>query len=151
MSIEVDTNIALRVSSPAHPMHHLALDAIRILGQQGERLCMMPQNLYEFWVAATRPMANNGLGLTITEVASELTRFRRWFTILDDLPAILPAWEQLVVLHQVMGKNAHDARLVAAMQVHGINRILTFNTPDFQRYPGITAISPYDLMAQSPA
>ncbi len=48
--------------------------------------------------------------------------------------------------YQVIGKNAHDTRLVAAMIVHGIPRILTFNTTDFQRYQEITAISPADVL-----
>lgn len=36
------------------------------------------------------------------------------------------------------GKNAHDARLVAAMVRHGLTHILTFNAQDFSRYRGIT-------------
>jgi predicted nucleic acid-binding protein len=45
----------------------------------------------------------------------------------------------------VQGKQAHDARLVAAMKRHSINQILTFNTADFARYAEITAISPLDF------
>jgi predicted nucleic acid-binding protein len=36
----------------------------------------------------------------------------------------------------------HDARLIAAMTVHGINNILTLNTRDLARYPGINALEP---------
>ena len=36
--------------------------------------------------------------------------------------------------HGVVGSKVHDARLVAAMNVHGVRRILTFNTDDFTRY-----------------
>jgi hypothetical protein len=42
--------------------------------------------------------------------------------------------------YQVSGKNAHDARLVAAMLVHGIESILTFNTQDFFRYGEIRVL-----------
>lgn len=41
-----------------------------------------------------------------------------------------------------MGVNVHDARLVAAMLVHGLTDILTFNTKDFARYSEITAVHP---------
>jgi predicted nucleic acid-binding protein len=41
----------------------------------------------------------------------------------------------------VLGTKVHDARLVAAMNVHGIERILTFNTGDFARY-GIEVLLP---------
>jgi predicted nucleic acid-binding protein len=51
--------------------------------------------------------------------------------------------------YQVVGKNAHDARLVAAMIVHGIERILTFNNTHFQRYQEIDVISP-DQVVSSP-
>jgi predicted nucleic acid-binding protein len=47
-----------------------------------------------------------------------------------------------VKAYRVSGKNTHDARLVAAMHVHGIESILTFNGNDFGRYTGITAIDP---------
>ena len=38
------------------------------------------------------------------------------FHFLAETPAIYPAWEALVIRYQVIGKPAHDARLVAAMQ-----------------------------------
>jgi len=46
------------------------------------------------------------------------------------------------VRYGVSGKKTHDARLVAAMTIQGIAHILTFNSADFARYPGITAIEP---------
>jgi len=36
----------------------------------------------------------------------------------------------------------HDARLAAAMLVHGIGHILTLNVADFSRYSGLTAVHP---------
>jgi predicted nucleic acid-binding protein len=51
----------------------------------------------------------------------------------------------LVIQQRVSGKPAHDARLVAAMQVHGITSILTFDKSDFSRYPGIEVIHPADI------
>jgi predicted nucleic acid-binding protein len=46
-----------------------------------------------------------------------------------------------------VGKPAHDARLIAAMQRHGITVILTFNANDFSRYQSIRPISPRDVVA----
>lgn len=59
--------------------------------------------------------------------------------------------EQLVIQHQVQGKNAHDARLVAAMLVHRIARLLTFNKADFARYSAIVAMSPQDVIGSQAA
>lgn len=53
-------------------------------------------------------------------------------------------WESLVVQYQGSGKPAHDARLVAAMQVHGLTSILTFDKSGFSRYPGIEVVNPAD-------
>ncbi|HEY7392491.1 MAG TPA: hypothetical protein VH640_28485 [Bryobacteraceae bacterium] len=36
----------------------------------------------------------------------------------------------------------HEGRLAAAMRVHGVTRILTLNTGDFARYPGMIAVHP---------
>ena len=44
--------------------------------------------------------------------------------------------------YRVSGKNTHDGRIAAAMRVHGINTILTFNVHDFARYPRILALHP---------
>lgn len=64
-----------------------------------------------------------------------------------ETPAIYTVWESLVIQHRVSGKTTHDARLVAAMKVHGVTSILTFNTEDFTRYPGIEVVNPADVAA----
>ena len=51
-------------------------------------------------------------------------------------------WRRLVVRHAVTGVKVHDARLVAAMLVHGVSNILTLNDRDFARYAGISAVNP---------
>jgi hypothetical protein len=68
-----------------------------------------------------------------------------FFAILPDTAEVLPEWERLVIQHQVSGKKAHDARLVAAMNVHGVSHIPTFNVADFSRYSGLTVIEPESL------
>jgi len=42
---------------------------------------------------------------------------------------------------------AHDTRLVAAMQRHGLTYLLTFNTGDFSRFTAIHGLSPEDILA----
>lgn len=107
---------------------------------------VVPQNLYEFWVVATRPPPQNGLGLTPAQTGTEIARFTSWFAALPDDPRILPLWRQLIVQHQVIGKTAHDARLAGVMLVHGVDRLLTFNKADFARYPSIVVASPQDVI-----
>jgi len=96
-------------------------------------------------VVATRPVDQNGLGMAPAAAAFELTRLKDILDLLPETPAIYPAWENLVVQHRVVGKTAHDARLVAAMQVHGLTAILTFDKAGFSRYPGIEVVHPDEV------
>jgi predicted nucleic acid-binding protein len=150
MSTLLDTNLLTRAAQPGHAQHQTAVDAVAALRRQGEVLCLVPQTLYEFWVVGTRPVAQNGLGLSPAVAQAELSRLKGLFTLLEETAAVLPQWEQLVTLYQVIGKNGHDAHLVAAMMVHGIGRILTFNVVDFQRYQGIIVLDPMHVVASLP-
>jgi predicted nucleic acid-binding protein len=150
MNVLLDTNILSRMAQPGHVQHRVALDATAALRFRGDVLCLVPQILYEFWVVATRPPAANGLGLSVAVVAAELTRLRSLFPLLFDTAAVFGEWERLVTTHQVSGKNAHDARLVAAMTVHGLTHLLTFNTADFARYAGVTALDPVTVSSPAP-
>jgi predicted nucleic acid-binding protein len=82
------------------------------------------------------------LGLDVSKATMELTRAKKMFTFFPDTVSIYPVWETLVTQYAVHGKNTHDARLVAAMLVHGITHLLTFNTGDFTRYTGVTVLDP---------
>jgi predicted nucleic acid-binding protein len=99
-------------------------------------------------VVATRPLGENGLGMTPAEAATELDRVKSLFFFLPETPAIYPAWEGLVIDHAVSGKPSHDARLVAAMRVHGLSAILTFDKTGFSRFSGIEVIHPAEVTAQ---
>ena len=61
----VDTNILLR-SHPSDPHYQLVTTTLAKLKQDREVLCVAPQNLVEYWVVATRPRENNGLGMQPT-------------------------------------------------------------------------------------
>jgi predicted nucleic acid-binding protein len=147
MSYLLDTNILLRLIQPEHPMYSLAVNAIVILHQQEASLCMTPQNLIEFWAVATRPLNVNGLAMTVETASQKVARMKGFFSLRPDHPDIFPRWEQLVTQHRVIGKQAHDTRLVAAMLVHQITHLLTFNTDDFKRFTEITPINPRHLLA----
>lgn len=105
-------------------------------------MIVFPQNLIEFWAVATRSISSNGLGFTTLQAAAELTQIKTLFQLISETPEIYPEWQRLVVAHGVSGKNVHDARIAAQMNVHNIGSILTFNTKDLSRYGNINAIEP---------
>ncbi len=142
MSYLVDTNVLLRSVQKSHPMQSDAVNSIDRLLRNREQVFIIPQNLIEFWCVATRPEASNGLGISVDETAQRIAAFKRALVLLPDTDLIFGEWERLVVKHQVSGKKVYDSRLVAAMKIHNISLLLTFNTDDFKRYDGITAVSP---------
>ncbi len=130
----VDANVLLRRSQPLHSHHFPAVESVARLIENGDRVCITPQVIAEYWCVATRPAANNGLGFTLAEILAEVTKIEAFLELLPDTPSIYPEWRRLVVAHGVRGVQVHDPRLAASMNVHGLTRVLTFNGPDFARF-----------------
>jgi predicted nucleic-acid-binding protein len=68
VSWAVDTNVLLRttdIGDAAQPVAEAAMVALR---RGGDSLYIFPQNLIEFWAVATRPLVNNGLGLSVAKL-----------------------------------------------------------------------------------
>ncbi len=149
MSVLVDTNLLTRSIQSSSPHFRSATGAIRELNRRNQRLCVVPQVLYEFWTVCTRPPGENGFGMSVSAAQAEQAKVLSLFTLLPETPDIFPEWQRLVVRHDVKGKNSYDARLVAAMLVHGVGQILTFNQSDFRRYPGIDVVDPASLVASA--
>jgi predicted nucleic acid-binding protein len=119
-------------SDPAHPE---ARSAIRILRSRGDKLVALTQNAAEFWNVCTRPSsARGGYGLSIQETTKRLRLIERLVELRPDSLAVFQEWKRLLIAHSVSGVQVYDTRLVAAMNVYGIPRILTFNGNDFKRF-----------------
>lgn len=96
MICAVDTNVLLRSIDVGHAAQPIAEDSMIALRNGGESLSVFPQNLIEFWVVATRPVASNGLGLNIDRADEELINLKYLFALLPDTPEIFSEWERLV-------------------------------------------------------
>lgn len=75
-----DTNIILRLAEPAHPTHDITLNAVTKLFADGYNICLLPQNLIEFWNVATRPSDKNGFGWTAARTDAEITVLENTFS-----------------------------------------------------------------------
>ena len=138
----MDSSILVRSTEKGTTRYQEATDAVVALLKKGEELFIVPQCLYEFWAVATRPKASKCLGWTPKRTAIEITNIQARFVMKPDDPGIFAAWYTLVTSHGVRGKPSHDARLVAAMLVHGLTHLLTENDTDFIRYTRITVVTP---------
>lgn len=144
----LDTNIVLRLVNADDFQHELVFEAVsRILAQEQE-CCLISQVLIELWVVSTRPVDVNGLGWTPSRAEDAITQLLNRFPLLEDGPEIFATWQQLVATQKIAGKQAHDARIAAAMLTHGVTHLLTFNTQDFIRFPGLTVTAPQSVIAE---
>src|SRR5437899_6467402 len=91
-----DTNIWLRIVDPGAAQHSLAVEAVARLMTMGSEVFICPQNLVEFWVVATRPVAVNGLGWTPEAAAAEMAGLESRFALLPETPTLFPEWKRMV-------------------------------------------------------
>src|SRR5216684_5519149 len=120
MRVLVDTNILLRSAQPSHPLSSQATHAVSNLIRQKDAVFFCSQNIAEFWNVATRPAERNGLGWSPEEVLQEVDKIEKSLTLLPDVPAIYPAWKQIVKDHKIQGVKVFDARLAAIMSVYTV-------------------------------
>jgi predicted nucleic acid-binding protein len=141
----IDTNVLIRSVQPEGPEFRLVDRAIHHLEETGETPCYTSQNLGEFWNVLTRPANRNGYGLSPSEAHTRASKIEDKFQLLPDTLAVHLEWRNLLVTHSISGTQVHDARIAAAMHVHSVKRILTFNTKDFTRFTDIEAVHPADV------
>ena len=136
MAYLIDTSVLGRLANLTDTQHGMASQAAVELHRRGEVLHITPQVLVEFRNVATRPIALNGLGLSTVDAEAQAAGFEAAFLLLAETPDIYPAWKTLVGALGIIGKQVHDARLVAICHVHAVTHLLTFNVSDFSRMSG---------------
>ena len=105
MTVLIDTNVLMRLTNSSDPRHDAAKTEIDILKAAGHLLAIVPQNIYEFWTAATRTQDANGLGLSPQEARQYIDLFTKQFTLHNDTPAVYHTFLDLMEQHGVTGTN----------------------------------------------
>lgn len=146
-----DTNLLLRLADPASPQHRVATVALVRLLSEGNEVYLTPQNFIEFWAVATRPLEANGFGWTAERTGREVRDLRARFPLLPDTAEIFARWLELVTNLPLHGKRVHDARLVAVLQAHSVQYLVTFNAVDFAVFPTLSLADPDTLAKASGA
>jgi len=141
----IDTNLLVRAVDRKDPDCRTARDVVRRLLADRHALYVLPQITAEFWVVCTRSRKKNGLGYTPARVRRYITRFESFFFLVLETEEVYREWNRLVSAHSITGPEAHDTRIVAAMTVHGIENIVTFNVDDFAVYGSIQVIHPQQI------
>jgi predicted nucleic acid-binding protein len=146
MAYLLGTTILVRLANAWDGHHAVAVQAVLELHRRGELLYVTPQVMIEFRNVATRPLSANGAGLAVVDAEAHAVSFESRFQLLVETPDIYPAWKALVGALGVIGKQVHDARLVAVCPVHRVTHVLTFNVTHFARLagfgPGVVVVDP---------
>ena len=116
----------------------------------GFRICYTTQTFGEFWNVSTRPLKQNGMGMSISEVDRSARTFERDLEFLPDGIEVHNRWREILVVHEVKGVQVHDARLAASMYVHAISNLLTFNLRDFRRFKDLRVVHPAIVFPAAP-
>ncbi len=137
MAFLLDTSILVRLANTSDGQHATAAQAVLELHRRGEVLHVTPQVLIEFRNVATRPVSVNGAGLSIVEAEAHASAFESRFPLLAETPAIFTNWKAIVAALGIIGKQVHDARLVAVCHAHAVTHLLTFNVAHFVRMAAV--------------
>src|SRR5438105_9572905 len=146
MALLLDTSILVRLANANDAQHPVAARAVLELHRRSEVLHITSQVLIEFRNVATRPKSANGAGLSIVDAETHAATFEAKFALLAETPDIFVAWKALVGALGIIGKQVHDARIIAVCHVHSVTHLLTFNVAHFGRMAafgrGVVVVDP---------
>src|SRR5688500_3016115 len=133
MSFLLDTSFLSRLVNVHDKMHPHAAAALAELFRRGESIFISSQNLVAFWSVATRPTGSpNWLGMSPQTTSEIIDVFIREFELAPETPDVLTALRKVLSQVEVVGKQVHDARLVAICHTHRITGLVPFNPRHFR-------------------
>ncbi|MFQ5754386.1 MAG: type II toxin-antitoxin system VapC family toxin, partial [bacterium] len=124
-----------------HVFHQRASNILNHLVKSEELLCISGQIVREL--------------ISVCSVSRFLSRALSWDELRSQIDSILSQTEllnenktsilKLIDLssrYKVLGKQIHDANIVATMLTHGVTQLITFNPDDFKKFKEIKVIIP---------
>jgi predicted nucleic acid-binding protein len=138
--IFVDSNVLLASSDQSRAAHQNSMRFLEEAFTGAYRLFACGQVFREYVVVATRPLEENGMGLSPSEAYENIKTFQRVIQVLDESSDSLKELMKLMKKYDLKGKRIHDANLVAVMHVHGLVHLKTWNPKDFGPFADIALI-----------
>lgn len=137
--VVVDTNVLLAATDSSRDLHRAAAS---FLAEDERRLAITPQILREYLAVATRPVAANGLGMSSADARANADEILAVSTLLTEGSATTVRLLELLADGRAVGKQVHDANVVACALAHGAAAIVTDNTRHFARFASLIPIEP---------
>jgi predicted nucleic acid-binding protein len=137
----VDTNILIYTDQAFSPFHASATAKLQALAVAGHPLWISRQILREYLAGMSRP---GGLTapLPMATLLAGVQRFLARFQVAEDGPTVTANLVALLATVPCLGKQVHDANIVATMLAQSIPNLLTHNVADFNRFAGRITIIP---------
>jgi predicted nucleic acid-binding protein len=132
-AVFLDTNILVYASFPEAPFHLAARSRLTELESDGVLFWTSRQVLREYLASTTRPGAVVPPP-TLEALSQAVRQFEAEFEIADEDAAVTALLLDLLKSRTVLGKQVHDANIVATMHRYKIPWLLTHNTADFTRF-----------------
>lgn len=138
----VDTNVLLRARQDKVQHHQEAKSLITKMLNDDVELWISRQIIREYLVQITHPNTFS-IPLTIDEILEDINTMLSLYIVADETQQTTEQLLQLLKEYPTIGKQIHDANIVATMLVHGIDTLLTINIDDMKRFGNrISLISP---------
>lgn len=127
----VDTNVLLEATDEGRPFHGQALALFLNAPQDGVDLFLGTQVVREYLVVATRPVENNGLGMSPETALENIRRFRKRASLVAETLRAGEVFLEWAGRFEIRGKKLHDLQILATASVAGMDALITANMNDF--------------------
>jgi predicted nucleic acid-binding protein len=139
----LDTNILVHAYILLHPKKHTAArDLVLACWQEGGGLTTL-QNLCEFFVVATRKVAQPMPVADVATIVDGFLESTHW-RVLDRQPVTVGHAMDLVHRYRIP---FWDALIAATMLEHNMTTLITENEKDFRRVPDLQILNPFKARA----
>jgi hypothetical protein len=86
-------------------------------------------------------MEVNGLALALDDALEHVDVMKARMPVLEESRAVFARLHELIEEIECVGKQLHDANVVATALTHGVRRVvLTANTEDFERFEPLVQV-----------
>lgn len=127
----LDTNVLLEATDEGRPLHAKAMALFQNAPADGVDLFIGTQVIREYLVVATRPVENNGLGMSTATALDNIERFRKRASLIAESLRAGEVFLEWVGRFEIRGKKLHDLQILATASVAGVDALVTANQQDF--------------------
>ena len=137
----VDTNVWVARTLESHIFYERARNILERLVEQNEPLAISGQVIREF-ISVCSTGRNLSRALAWEELQQQIEAMRAHSIFLSETEVTSLKLMDLGSRYVVIGKQIHDANIVATMLTHAATRLATFNPDDFKRFTEIEVVVP---------